>query len=296
MAASTPSFSNLTTKLSTSVFLCEPSEQNAANFSLVPAPKLVILCTWMIAASSHITKYILGYRTLYPSARILIIRSTTSDLTYRSRKTQYTRLKPAVSTILSTVPATAESTKNPQMILHTFSNGGAHMTRNLRHAYGLFSPINRKGPFPPYISIFDSCPGRSTFRRAVLAMSLSVPKSGLLHYPLLLLVYILAVCYWLFYIPLGIPDIIEKIRWALNDPGLMTGERRRCYIFSKEDAMVGWEYVVEHADEAKEKGFNVRLEEFVGSGHCAHARVGGAARYWAIVREMWQDAESGEKA
>lgn len=52
--------------------------------------------------------------------------------------------------------------------------------------------------------------------------------------------------------------------------------------------MVDWLDVEAHAQDAVKSGFVVRSEKFEGSGHCAHMRVEGGTRYWAIVKEMWQ--------
>ena len=52
--------------------------------------------------------------------------------------------------------------------------------------------------------------------------------------------------------------------------------------------MVSSDDIESHALEARERGFIVSTEKFKGSGHCAHIRVGEGIRYWAIVRELWQ--------
>lgn len=73
----------------------------------------------------------------------------------------------------------------------------------------------------------------------------------------------------------------------MND-GDEVKETRRCYIYSEEDELVDWRDVEDHARDAEEKGFVVRREKVVGSGHCAHARGEGGKRYWETVRETWE--------
>ena len=68
----------------------------------------------------------------------------------------------------------------------------------------------------------------------------------------------------------------------------MQGETKRCYLYSEIDPTVGWHDVEAHTQDAAEKGFVVQSEKFEGSGHCAHIRVGGGRRYWAIVNSLWQ--------
>lgn len=65
-------------------------------------------------------------------------------------------------------------------------------------------------------------------------------------------------------------------------------EAKRVYIYSDVDDMAPWNDIEDHAAEAKEKGFNVGVEKFVGSGHVAHVRVGNGERYWGIVDGLWK--------
>lgn len=244
-------------------------------------PKLIILVTWMSAQPSHISKYILGYRTCYPSSRILVIQSSPFDLFYRRTSMQRRRVAPAISVVLSSYSATRH---DPEIILHVFSNGGSHQTLNLLRAYSETSSC----PFPPHITIFDSCPGRATFTRSVLALSSALPSFLPARLLLLLLIYLVVSVYWVVFVPSGIPDPIERVRRALSSRTVMPEETKRCYIYSEADPMVGWHDVEAHARDAAEEGFVVQREKFEGSGHCAHIRVGGGMKYWAIVNTLWQ--------
>ena len=244
-------------------------------------PQLIILVTWMSAQPSHISKYIQGYQILYPASSILLIRSSPADLLYRRTRTQRHRVTPAISHIFSACKTT---NRDQAVILHVFSNGGSHQTLNLLRAYSEIA----SSPFPSHVTILDSCPGRGTFPSSVLALSSALPKSPFPRLLLLLLVYLAVGIYWLAFVPFGIPDPIERIRQALNDRNLWNSESRRCYIYSESDSMVGWRDIEDHAADAADKGFTVQREKFDGSGHCAHARVGGGTRYWAIVDGLWK--------
>lgn len=279
---------SMSTQLSPSVYLSEPPRQHVhaaagaeeSGTSISP-PKLIILVTWMSAHPFHISKYILGYRTRYPASRILIVRSSPPDLFYRRTSTQRRRVAPAVSVVLSSRSATCH---DPEIILHVFSNGGSHQTLNLLRAY---REIN-SSPFPPHVTIFDSCPGRATFKRSVLALSSALPAFPPARLVLLLLIYLVVSVYWVIFIPFGIADPIERVRRALRSRILMPEETKRCYIYSGTDPMVGWHDIEAHAQHAAGEGFVVQREKFVGSGHCAHVKVEGGIRYWAIVNNLWQ--------
>lgn len=305
---SAPASPSALTRLSTSVYVSEPILNDAAPHttlrgreaslagtersnistrtpSLTPR-KLIILFTWMSAHPTHIAKYVVGYRTRYPNSRILVIRSSPLDIFYRRTSNQRRLLTPALSAVLA-FNSTA-STETPDVNLHIFSNGGSYQARNFLFAYSAIT----SDPFPLHVTIFDSCPGRATFRRTVLALSSALPKLWPARLFLLLLVYTLLSGYWVAFVLFGIPNPIERVRQDLNDRSVMQGEVKRCYIYSESDPMVGWDDVEAHAQEALNKGFVVRREKFQGSGHCAHVKVDGGARYWAIVNSLWKTREN----
>lgn len=280
-------------QLSASVYLYEPPDDATASYNEAaaakatgkpfsrPDPKLIILLTWMSARPLHISKYISGYRAQCPNSRILLIRSEPADFFYRSTRTQRRQIAPAISVIIASCVDT--DTNFPSAILHIFSNGGSHQTRNLLLAYGESTPL----PFPQHVTILDSCPGRGTFKRSVRALSSALPSFPPFRLVLFLLIYAAVSVYWVYHIPFGIPDPIERIRQFLNSPVAMHTETNRCYIYSEADSMVGWDDVDAHVADAARRGFMVRTEKFEGSEHCAHVRVGGGERYWKVVEDVW---------
>jgi len=80
---------------------------------------------------------------------------------------------------------------------------------------------------------------------------------------------------------------IQVMREGLLDMKFWDNGVPRCYVYSKEDKMVVWGDVVEHAEVAREKGWKrVSVEEFEGSAHCGHLLV-DEIRYWGIVERVW---------
>ena len=258
--------------------------KGSASDSSSLAPKIIILCSWMSAHPTHILKYVQGYRNLYPSSRIIVIQSAPQDLFYRRASTQQQHLVPVISAILSCYSTSSDT---PNILLHIFSNGGSHQARNLLLAYRTVT----SGPFPPHVTVFDSCPGRATFRRSVLALSSALPSSWFVRLLLLGLIYIVLAVYWVIFVPLRLPDPIERVRQTLNSRLMMPNETRRCYIYSQADPMVGWRDVEAHAQSAVDNGFIVRCEKYDTSGHCSHVRFDGGTRYWAAVRMLWHSKE-----
>lgn len=67
---------------------------------------------------------------------------------------------------------------------------------------------------------------------------------------------------------------------------------RRCYVYSKEDELIRWEDVEEHARLAG-GGERVKLERFTGP-HVAHLK-GERKRYTEVVRRLWEE-ENGKRS
>ena len=187
--------------------------------------KLIILVTWKSARPSYISKYLQGYQALYPTFSILLIRSTPADLLYRRTRTQRYRVALAVSIIVAACKSTDDE---KAILLHAFSNGGSHQTLDLPRAYS----ETTSSPFPPHVTILDSCPDHGTVQGSVRALSTALPKTQPLRLLLLLLICLVVGFHWLTSV-FGTPDPIQCIRQALNDKNLATSELSRCYIYSE---------------------------------------------------------------
>lgn len=93
---------------------------------------------------------------------------------------------------------------------------------------------------------------------------------------------------------LGQERVLSWARRAINDHGYEAKGARRLYMYSKEDAVVGWEEVERHAAEARAGGWAAKTELFGGSPHGGHARR-SPGRYWTAVRRAWDRADEAEQ-
>ena len=194
----------------------------------------------MAAHSTHITKYITGYQSLFPTAQILLIRSEAPDIIYRSKATLRRRTQPAIDLL--------RSCKEPsQILLHVFSNGGSHQAINLIQNYQ--SSVGQR--FPIHAKILDSCPGRGNFKRSYLALSAPFDRQPVyLRLPSNLAVVIILCIHWILVTLRIIENPIKIIRRGLNE---QTRETNRVYIYSDADRMVHWQEVEDHAADARSK-------------------------------------------
>ncbi|KAL9093235.1 MAG: hypothetical protein Q9159_000412 [Coniocarpon cinnabarinum] len=264
------------------------AKDHALQLDAQDSPSIIVLCTWMSASLRHIARYVNGYRRQHPTSHIIIIRCDPADVVRYLKHRQLQHLAPAVSAIQRLTEDRQKSEAN--MILHVFSNGGSHQACNLLQAYKQFATT----PFPRHVTIFDSCPGHSSFKRTIAAMSASLPKTPGLHLLSLISVYVLVSLCWIAVVPLRLPDPVEVNYQTLKHPKAMRNELSRCYIYSVADPMVDWKDVEMHAQAAK-KHFSVRMVKFETSEHCAHVLVDGGVRYWRIVSEAWNERGSVER-
>ncbi|KLU92008.1 hypothetical protein MAPG_10955 [Magnaporthiopsis poae ATCC 64411] len=273
-------------KISPIAYLYRPEPKAGAKTPALwtpPAPKLIVVCTWLGAQEKHIAKYILRYQAVYPTSQILLIRCEFAHLLNPDIAVR--EIQPAVSALREAVgenTAAASSFKKPEMLVHVFSNGGSSM---LCHLYDACKPAS----LPRHVKIFDSAPGQWSYRSCLMAISVGV--SGKWKFLLTPFFHIVVIGYYVKHFVFtwnrACGDPLARCAAAHNDPAVNATEVKRAYIYGDEDQLVASGAVEEHGADAKRKGFEVRMEKFVGGGHVAHART-DVDRYWRIVDDTWR--------
>lgn len=252
-------------------------------------PKLILLASWMDARDAHIAKYVARYQATYPGASILLIKFTRA-IAWRPAAAQRAAVQAAASQVRALVEAGALSAapRSPEVLVHALSNGGAASTRSLYQAY------RRKAggrAFPPHAAVYDSGPGGNSARRTYRAFMVGVRERGLAA-RLLAAPVVAAVAAFLalLYGPLALlagEGPLRETQRVHNDRVLVR-QTNRTYVYSREDDMVDWRHVEDHAREAAAKGVPVRMELYANSAHVAHMR-NDSERYWRIVTETWEE-------
>ncbi|KAF4984511.1 hypothetical protein FZEAL_320 [Fusarium zealandicum] len=268
--------------LSSQVLLYRPASSTDTAASPDISPKLVILATWTNALDSHIAKYVNKYKALYPSAQILLVKST-SKIMFNPQHLDET-VQPIVPVIRANLPADqSPSSSGPALLIHMLSNGGSSSVSAICKAYAALARDGEDPNLPPHVKIFDSSPGISTLRGTVSFFQVGLPTlQRLLVTPLLYLASFL----W------GVGNMLGLTRdwlafWGRTHNEARAHEARRTYIYSETDALVTYQAVEAHATEAEKLGFQVRREKFDGSPHVAHARK-YETEYWAVVKSTWE--------
>lgn len=241
---------------------------------------VIFIAFWMNAPPRALAKYVIEYRRLVPSARIIFVRSSSSDFIWRlGAQTRRARVAPAVEAMRGLV-----TPENP-VFVHFFSNGGMSSTTNVLQAWK-----NATGtPLPISAMILDSAPGSPSLRAGLKAFSFALPQMWILRLLGKSLLVVFLVLFKLIHSFSVFPDPISLARELVNDTSLVRaanpgGTLRRCYIYSDTDDLVDWRDVESHAVNTEAEGWAVRREVFKSSPHVGHMRA-EPDRYWGIVRE-----------
>lgn len=248
---------------------------------------LIFIAFWMNAPPGALAKYVVEYRRISPSARIVFVRSSSNDFFWRATaRARRARIAPAVDAIRAVV-----TPENP-VFMHLFSNGGLSSTTHLLQTYNKTTGK----PLPISSMVVDSAPGTATVAAAMRAFSFALPKIWVLR-------LISKSFLWLFLILIKIihaitrsPDPIALARKVINDVSLIQavntkGVPTRCYIYSDADELVDACDVEQHASESEACGWLVRRERFHGTPHVGHMRA-APERYWGIIEEYLEPSIS----
>lgn len=238
----------------------------------------------MDAREPHLAKYTAKYQALYPDSPILLVRA----FVYHFVGSKFPgEIAPAVPVIRSIMEEDGGDSSSPEMLVHIFSNGGSTTLKYLYDLYSETAGKSESSKLPLHVTIFDSAPGRFNWSRSVTAFSMGATRSNLLVRTFVTaMAHLLSAFYWILTVPWGRAGFLDRTWLAHNIKAKNQSEIGRTYIYSKEDELVDYKDVEEHAAQARQQGYKVTLEEFQGTAHVAHARA-DEARYWSIVRDTW---------
>lgn len=288
------------TKLNSSVHFRRGETATSKSSTPHESPNLILFLSWGGAPLRLVDKYTRTYASIFPSSPVLLIQTEFSHILTHTRTSQDRALEPALSILKQHIrdqdqvtntgtdaaTATRALPTRTRILVHLFSNGGSYKLIEVAKRYksqtGSCLPIDTL--------ILDSAPGISTIVRSFKALSYALPSFWLWRRPLQVLLFLfLIVQRSVERLVLG-EGLLRLFRRQMNDPALIDGRAKRCYIYGPGDELVGWRDVKDHAADARRMGCGMVEEEtFEGTAHVAHMR-GDPERYWGIVRRIW-DAE-----
>lgn len=276
--------------LGPNILLFPPPQQSAPDSAASQQPSVVILCTWLGGATERrVRKYSTGYRALYQSATILVIRTVLMDLTIRSFAAIRSRLAPARQAISSILQGAQNEDGSPKpALLHIFSHGGCNTAIQLMAS--MSSEERTLLHERLRLVVFDCCPGDTSFERAYEAGLLSLPPQMPFRstlgtaavYAFVSLIHGLQAA--------GIMLSVDDMRQELNQPSVFGPGARRLYLFSDEDRAVAPQDVISHAEQGEMAGFSVETARFNDSPHCS-LLLEDATKYWGLIGRHWKEQQ-----
>ncbi|KAJ5670745.1 uncharacterized protein N7477_006108 [Penicillium maclennaniae] len=267
------------TKLGPSVYLQDPVDSSNHD-----SRTLIFIAFWMNAPPRALAKYVVEYRRMMPSSRIVFIRSSSNDFFWGSNaRAQHARVAPAVEALRTLAPESS-------VFMHLFSNGGLSNTIHLLQAY--FKATGNALPISSMI--IDSAPGTATIAAAMRAFSFALPRMWILRLISKSFLWLSLVLIKMIQTIRRSSDPIGLARRVINDASLVQavnpkGVLTRCYIYSDADDLVDFRDVEKHASESEASGWLVRRELFEGTAHVGHMRA-EPDRYWGIVKSYLEPA------
>jgi Eukaryotic protein of unknown function (DUF829) len=259
-------------------------EQSPGSIPLT-SPTTILFCSWMDASSKHIEYYIKKYVQLYPKARIILVRINLHQFLVQSETTRRAEVQEAVNALL------APPQENERLFVHALSNGGGRRVYNIAGAYG----ATTGKPLPAKAIIIDSAPGIPQFRRDLHVLSLPAKKMN-----------------WFIWVPfMSVAVVVASVvyvsvnwmpRWFWRD--LVWGPHEGMYdhnmieknclygfLYSKEDVVIDWRNVEDHAAKTEERGYKVEKKLIEGAEHVQMFRgKGGERDYWGFTEKIWRMA------
>lgn len=246
-----------------------------------PTPDLIILSTWMGALPKHILKYTAAYQSSYPTSTLVVITNDILDIVFRPNWLQRRRAQAAIDFIHDFT----SNHKGAKVLLHSFSNGGGQQVVQLARGYR----TKYKEGLPITALALDSCPGAGRdFAEGMKAIVLAVPPA--LRFLAKPVVFLLMCYFYLITHLFRMKNVIDHTREGLLDEDVVEKSVPRVYIYSKEDKLVGYQQVEEHAAEAKKEGYRTERVEFTGSGHVQHM-MQDPETYWGAITNVLKEAE-----
>lgn len=292
------------TRLSNQVYVQEalPSTSSATSST---DPTTVIIYGWGDALPKHVSKYVVGYRTLFPAARLILIFSPILKALYQTLEARAETMVPVIETIYG--PLSSLSGASPDLftrervLLQVMSNTGG---MNCAATLYAFSRATNGNIFPHDLMICDSTPGSTAFLPNIApwsrAMTLgAIPRSlssipGLFMATQCLAAIFLASLHGLGWV-LGATSAAEYSTAAVNNLTLSDVSANKLYLYSKEDDIIYWEDIEKHAADARSKGWDVSLEVFQGTPHVGHMKA-HPQQYWEAISNAWAEAAAKTKA
>ena len=229
-------------------------------------PHYVVLCLWPHATESQISSYVEGYEDLYPSSKVLLLRSS-----WRAGS-------PDLDAITTTLTGSLEeknekSTSSHPVLLHLFGHTGALSACALLRAFrartttvldvrAIVSDTEPSVSFSDLYATLLSSPAQFFFQLLALLLGILTAAISLFTYD----------------------DATHRIRADLTNPGLLPASVRKCFVFPAQEMMFSWCDMPGKNGIAERREWSVKRTSVDARGRWS----GEKERYWLGVEGVWE--------
>ncbi|KAJ9136835.1 hypothetical protein NKR23_g9504 [Pleurostoma richardsiae] len=275
--------------LSKEVFLFDPAsgKGKAISSHSHPDPSAILLFGWGDAHPKHLVKFTDGYRKLFPSSRVVLVRSSMIEVIFQNVHQRSRAMPPVIDAALGAEGAVNDGSKGG-ILIHIMSNTGyfsfISMLARYRDRY--------KTTFPTALLVCDSTPGSCDFGSQAHRIGTALARITGTWLPLPFRVLL---AFWLSAV--WVVEGIKRLTGGGNDlmvmlqhfmdPNFATLAAPRLFLYSKGDDLVWWEDVEENIALARRKGYRCVAEVFEDTPHVGHMK-GYPERYWGAIERAWE--------
>jgi len=241
-----------------------PVEVSTPTKKTPPPPHFIVLSLWPHATPSQIASYVEGYEDLYPTAKVLLLRSS------------WQAASPDLDDVAHTLTGSLEektATSSHPVLLHLFGQTGALNACSLLRAYRARTATS----LDVRAIVSDTCPRLSA---SDLYSTLLISPTQFFTLLLSVLLTFATAAVSLF----AYDNVTHRIRADLTNPGLLPANVRKCFVFPAQEMMFSW------CEMSGRNGLHERKEWSVKrTGVDARGRWSGEKeRYWLGVEGVWE--------
>ncbi|KAL4791427.1 hypothetical protein BDV19DRAFT_401186 [Aspergillus venezuelensis] len=264
------------------------------SISLPAQPRAIILFAWGDANPKHVSKYLDGFRALYPASKQVLVLSPILTTITRSLDQRAESMKPVLDAVYGPQDSNPEDHDGNILVLAMSNTGGIAYASTL---VSYFKQYRRA--MPHRLLVLDSTPGSTDLSLSNmwrLSYALALGVAPFLPIPFAVTQFLSGIFLYLISfieILLGRKSAGFESAEIIDNADHCTTAARRLYLYGMSDRIISYKDIEGHVGRARSQGIKADAVVFEGSGHVEHMRRFGE-RYWGAIEDSWEGALKGK--
>jgi hypothetical protein len=255
-------------------------------------PDTIVIFAWGDSSPKHVAKYAEGFRSIFPGATQVVVLSAIVDVLYSTKQQRSIDFQPLIDLLSKEDSSRANPNSPSRILIHCMSNTGGICYSSLLQEF----QTSHGRPLPHGLIVLDSTPGSpdlSWFNLQRWSKAMALGTAAWFPWPFAVTqsIWGLFLCAlhgveWL----MGRKSAATVATTITNETAFEVKTARRLYLYSKEDDLIFWKDIENHAAMARSAGYSVDSTMFEGSGHVSHMRT-SPEQYWSAIEESWHQSQ-----